>query len=266
MSQSKPENQGACESKETCSISKENANQFSDIKKVIAVLSGKGGVGKSLVTSLLASSMRREGLNIGILDADITGPSIPKMFGIDKKGEVGEYGIIPEKSQKGIKIVSINMFLEKQDSPVIWRGPILSNTVKQFWTDTVWGELDYLFIDMPPGTGDVPLTVFQLIPLDGIVIVTSPQDLVNLIVRKSYNMAKEMNIPVIGIVENMSYIQCPDCNKTIDVFGKSRTEEIAQDFGINLIARLPIDPKIAALADIGKIEDYDKRYFRDLSI
>lgn len=236
-------------------------HDLNEIKKTVAVLSGKGGVGKSLVTSLLAVVMNRKGKNVGILDADITGPSIPKMFGRDDyKAETSELGIYPVRTHNDIKIMSINLLLEKNDTPVIWRGPLLSGAVKQFWTDVIWGNLDYLLFDMPPGTGDVPLTVFQSVPLDGIIIVTSPQDLVSLIVKKAYNMAKAMNIPILGIVENMSYAVCPECGKKINIFGESKAEEVAEDMGIPFLGRLPVDPELAALCDMGEIEKFDKDY------
>lgn len=238
----------------------EKTHELNSIKKVIGVVSGKGGVGKSLVTSTLAVLMRRKGYKVGILDADITGPSIPKMFGITKKAEGSEFGIYPERTHNSINVMSVNLLLEKDDSPVIWRGPIISGTVKQFWTDVIWGEVDYLFLDMPPGTGDVPLTVFQSIPLDGIVIVTSPQDLVALIVKKAYNMAKSMNIPVLGIIENMSWLKCPDCGKEINLFGESKIEEIGANLGLNVLGKMPIDPAIAELCDNGEIEKLDHSY------
>ncbi|RCX17907.1 Mrp family chromosome partitioning ATPase [Anaerobacterium chartisolvens] len=238
----------------------EKTHELNRIKKVIGIVSGKGGVGKSLVTSTLAVLMRRKGYNVGVLDADITGPSIPKMFGITKKAEGSEFGIYPEKTHNNIHVMSVNLLLEKDDSPVIWRGPIISGTVKQFWTDVIWGDIDYLFLDMPPGTGDVPLTVFQSIPLNGIVIVTSPQDLVSLIVRKAYNMAKSMNIPVLGIVENMSWLRCPDCGKDIRMFGESKIEEIASGLGIPVLGKMPIDPSIAELCDKGDIEKLNHSY------
>ncbi len=238
----------------------EKTHELNRIKKVIGVVSGKGGVGKSLVTSTLAVLMRRKGYKVGVLDADITGPSIPKMFGITKKAEGCEFGIYPEKTHNSINIMSVNLLLEKDDTPVIWRGPIISGTVKQFWTDVIWGDIDYLFLDMPPGTGDVPLTVFQSIPLDGIVIVTSPQDLVALRVRKAYNMAKSMNIPVLGIVENMSWLRCPDCGKDIQLFGQSKIEEIASGLGVPVLGKMPIDPSVAELCDKGDIEKLDHSY------
>lgn len=236
-------------------------HELNDIKKTIAVLSGKGGVGKSLVTSLLAVLLRRKGYKTGVLDADITGPSIPKMFGGDDyRAETGEFGIYPARTHNDIKIMSINLLLEEKDAPVIWRGPLISGAVKQFWTDVIWGDLDYLFFDMPPGTGDVPLTVFQSVPLDGVIIVTSPQDLVSLIVKKSYNMAKKMNVPILGIVENMSYVICPDCSKRIELFGENKTEEVAESMGIPFLGRLPLDPYIALLCDKGEIEKFDRNY------
>lgn len=224
------------------------------IKKVIGVISGKGGVGKSLVTSMLAVNAKRKNYNVGVLDADITGPSIPKMFGINKKAIGNKEGIYPELTAGGIKIMSVNLLLENDDSPVIWRGPLISNVVKQFWSDVIWGDIDYLFLDMPPGTGDVPLTVFQSIPLDGIIVVASPQDLVHLIVRKAYNMAVSMGIPVLGIIENMSYVKCPDCGKEIKLFGDSHIEEIASELDLEVLAKVGIDPLIAEACDKGEIE------------
>ena len=232
----------------------EPMNKASDVKHVIGIVSGKGGVGKSSVTSLLAVMTRRLGFNTAILDADITGPSIPKMFAL--KGEVTgcEDGIIPLTTTTGIDAISINMLLNDESAPVIWRGSLIAGTVKQFWTDVVWGDVDYMYVDMPPGTGDVPLTVMQSLPLDGIVIVTTPSDLVSMIVSKAVNMAKMMNVPIIGIVENYSYLKCPCCNEKIEVFGKTHVDEIAEKYGIPVIARLPIDPKISALCDAGTIE------------
>lgn len=249
---------GECGSKPQSFI--EKTNEMNSINKVIGVISGKGGVGKSLVTSTLAVLMRRKGYSVGILDADITGPSIPKMFGITKKAEGSEFGIFPERTHNNINIMSVNLLLEKDDSPVIWRGPIISGTVKQFWTDVIWGDVDYLFLDMPPGTGDVPLTVFQSIPLDGVVIVTSPQDLVSLIVRKAYNMAKSMNIPVLGIVENMSWLKCPDCGRDIKLFGESKIEEVASKLGVKVLGKMPVDSSIAELCDQGQIEKLSHSY------
>lgn len=239
----------------------EKTNELNSIKKVISVVSGKGGVGKSLVTSMTAVMLRRKGYRVGVMDADITGPSIPKMFGAEEaKPDSTEMGLFPVATHNDIKLMSINLLLDKTDSPVIWRGPLIAGTVKQFWTDVIWGDLDYLLIDMPPGTGDVPLTVFQSIPLDGIIIVTSPQDLVSLIVRKAYNMAKSMNIPVLGLVENMSYAVCPKCGDRINVFGESKAEKVALELGIPLLGKVPIDPELAALCDKGEIEMINKNY------
>ncbi len=227
---------------------------FSNVKKVIGVVSGKGGVGKSLVTSLLASAMQSRGSQTAILDADVTGPSIPKSFGITKRAEADETGLLPQESKTGIKIMSVNLLLETEDSPVVWRGPVISGVIQQFWKDVAWGDVDYMFVDMPPGTGDVSLTVFQNLPVDGIIIVTTPQDLVTMIVKKAFNMAKLMNIPVLGIVENMSYAVCPDCGKQINIFGESRVEEVAKELGVPVLARIPVDPKNAALVDKGAVE------------
>jgi Mrp family chromosome partitioning ATPase len=238
----------------------EKTNELNSIKKVIGVVSGKGGVGKSLVTAMLSILMSRKGYRTGILDADITGPSIPKMFGITQKAQASELGIFPERTHNDIRIMSINLLLEQDDAPVIWRGPLLATTVKQFWTDVIWGDLDFLFIDMPPGTGDVPLTVFQSIPLDGIVIVTSPQELVSMIVKKAYNMAKQMHIPVLGAVENMSYVKCPDCDKEIKLFGESNLEQTAKDLGLDVLGRVPVDPVMAQLADKGEFERFSNDY------
>lgn len=236
-------------------------HELNNIKKTIAVLSGKGGVGKSLVTSLLAVMMKSKGCGAGVLDADITGPSIPKMFGVDgMRAESGPNGINPVETAGGIRIMSMNLLIDKSDTPVIWRGPLVSGAVKQFWTDVIWGELDYLFLDLPPGTGDVPLTVFQSIPLDGIIIVTSPQDLVSLIVSKACNMAARMNIPVIGMIENFSYITCPDCGKEIELFGKSSSQKVADKMGIKLLGKLPVDTQLSLLSDSGEIEKFDKDY------
>lgn len=221
------------------------ANPHSRIKHVIAVVSGKGGVGKSMVTGLLARLMREQGFSAGIMDADITGPSIPKMYGIHKQAAGNEEGILPCEALDGTKIMSVNLLLENESDPVIWRGPVIAGVVTQFWTDVIWGELDYLFVDMPPGTGDVPLTVFQSLPVDGVVIVTSPQDLVQMIVKKAYNMACQMNIPVAGIVENYSYLVCPDCGKKIPVFGESHIDEIAKELGIPVLGKMPIDAALA---------------------
>lgn len=235
----------------------EKPHELSQIKKVIGIVSGKGGVGKSLVTSMLAVLMRRKGYTSAILDADITGPSIPKMFGIREKAEGSEMGIFAVKSKTGIEIMSINLLLENDTDPVVWRGPILAGTVKQFWTDVIWGDVDYMFIDMPPGTGDVPLTVFQSIPVDGLIIVTSPQEMVSMIVSKAVNMAKMMNIPILGVIENMAYFKCPGCDKEYKIFGESHIEQIAEKHHIDVLAKIPINPKFAAACDAGLIELFD---------
>jgi Mrp family chromosome partitioning ATPase len=230
-------------------------NSLSKVKKVYGIVSGKGGVGKSLVTSTLAVNARRRGYETAVLDADITGPSIPKAFGLKEMAEaMDENNILPVVTKTGIKVMSINLLLEDVTSPVVWRGPVLAGTVKQFWSDVVWGDVDFMFVDMPPGTGDVPLTVFQSLPLDGIIIVTSPQDLVSMIVEKAVKMANMMNIPIVGIVENYSYLECPDCGKKISVFGESKIEEIAKEYGIDVLAKLPISPEYASKCDEGKIE------------
>ena len=236
---------------------KVNAHPLSNIKKVIAVVSGKGGVGKSLVTSLLAVNMNRAGKHSAILDADITGPSIPKLFGIHEKALGNEDGILPCKSKTGIDVMSINLLLENDTDPVVWRGPVIAGRVKQFYTDVIWRDVDFMFVDMPPGTGDVPLTVFQSLPIAGIVVVTSPQDLVSMIVEKAVNMARMMNIPVLGIVENMSYYECPHCGERSEIFGRSHIDETARRFNIPAAARLPINPKLAAASDAGLIEIYE---------
>lgn len=232
----------------------------SHIKHVIGVVSGKGGVGKSIVTSMLATVMQRRDYKCAILDADVTGPSIPKSFGTSGDIMSTGDGLIPLETKTGIKMISVNLLLDDETRPVVWRGPVIAGTVKQFWTDVVWGDVDYMFIDMPPGTGDVPLTVFQSIKLDGIVIVTTPQDLVSMIVGKAVNMAGLMNIPVIGLIENMSYVKCPDCGREIYVFGKSKAEEVAAKYGIPLIARMPIDEKLSSLIDHGVIELMENDY------
>ncbi len=233
---------------------------FSDIKKVIAVVSGKGGVGKSLVTSLLACGMQTNGFATAVLDADVTGPSIPKSFGLHDKADADETGLLPAETKTGIKVMSVNLLLEKEDAPVVWRGPVISGVIQQFWKDVAWGAVDFMFVDMPPGTGDVPLTVFQSLPVDGIIIVTTPQELVNLIVKKSYNMAKLVNVPVLGIVENMSYVECPDCGKQFSVFGESHIDEIAKELGVPVLARIPINPETAALVDKGAVELANDKY------
>ncbi|MBC5736822.1 Mrp/NBP35 family ATP-binding protein [Lawsonibacter faecis] len=236
------------------------ANALSDIKKVIAVVSGKGGVGKSLVTSSLAVAMRRMGKRVGILDADITGPSIPTAFNLHERATGTDAGINPSVSETGIEVMSLNLLVERETDPVVWRGPVIAGTVKQFWTDVVWGDLDYLFVDMPPGTGDVPLTVFQSLPVDGIIVVTSPQDLVSMIVTKAVKMAELMDIPVLGLVENYSYFKCPDCGKAHAIFGESHIDEVAHDLGLKVLARLPIDPNVAAACDNGAIEKFEPNY------
>ena len=229
-------------------------NPKSNVKKVIAVVSGKGGVGKSTVTSMLAVAAARAGKRVGVLDADITGPSAPTAFGVTECQGASEEGLYPALSRGGIQIMSINLLLDNPDDPVVWRGPVIAGAVKQFWTDVIWEDVDYLFVDMPPGTGDVPLTVFQSLPVDGIIIVTSPQDLVSMIVSKAVKMANMMHIPVLGFVENYAYLQCPDCGKRIEVFGKSHLDKVAEDFGLPVLARLPIDPAIAESYDNGLME------------
>lgn len=241
----------------------EPANPYSHVNKVIAVVSGKGGVGKSMVTASLARMMREQGFSIGIMDADITGPSIPKMYGIHESAKGSDAGMFPCEAKDGTRIMSVNLLLEHEEDPVIWRGPVIAGVVKQFWTDVMWGELDYLFIDMPPGTGDVPLTVFQSLPVDGVVIVTSPQDLVRMIVKKAYNMAEAMHIPVLGIVENYSYLKCPDCGKKISVFGESHIDEIAEELGVPVIGKMPIDPTLAEAVESEKFYESDNPYLAD---
>ena len=237
----------------------EPTGEYNNIKHVIGVVSGKGGVGKSMVTSMLAVLMQRKGYKVGILDADITGPSIPKTFGINSRAMQNEIGILPAETKTGIKLMSINLLLAEKEAPVLWRGPVIAGAVKQFWHDVVWGDLDYLFIDCPPGTGEVPLTVFQSIPLDGAVIVTSPQDLVSMIVKKAYNMADMMNIPVLGIVENMSYVVCPDCKKSFNIFG-SGSETVAEELNVPLLGKMPIDVSLAQMVDNGEFERFEGDY------
>ena len=259
MSQEKPQSCSEnCSSRDPKSLL-EPTGEFNNIKHVIGVVSGKGGVGKSMVTSMLAVLMSRMGYKVGILDADITGPSIPKTFGINSRAYQTEIGIMPAETKGGIKIMSINLLLPETDAPVIWRGPVIAGAVKQFWHDVVWGDLDFLFVDCPPGTGDVPLTVFQSLPLDGAVIVTSPQDLVSLIVKKAYNMADLMKIPVLGIVENMSYVVCPDCKKEFKIFGNG-SESIAKEIGVDLLGKMPIDVSLAELVDKGEFENFNAEY------
>ena len=229
-------------------------NLYSDIKHVIGIASGKGGVGKSMATATLANMLAAKGYRVGILDADITGPSIPKMYGLHGPAQADDQGIYPMLTDNDIKVISINLLMPDEEAPVIWRGPVVANMVKQFWSEVIWGELDFLLVDMPPGTGDVPLTVFQSLPLDGVVIVSSPQDLVRMIVKKAYNMAMTMNIPVLGLVENYSYLKCPDCGKEIKVFGESHIDEIAEELGVSVLGKMPIDPVLADLADKGEFE------------
>jgi Mrp family chromosome partitioning ATPase len=261
---------GSCS--ENCASRQENPADFlekphsmSSIKKVIGVVSGKGGVGKSLVTAMSAVTVNRRGYAAGILDADITGPSIPKLFGIHEKAMSNEWGLLPAKSKTGIDVMSVNLLLENETDPVIWRGPIIAGVVKQFWTDVIWSDVDYLFVDMPPGTGDVPLTVFQSLPVDGILVVTSPQELVSMIVSKAVSMAQKMDIPIIGIIENMSYLKCPDCGKEIHVFGESHVDEIAAEYGLPVLAKLPIDPQLASNCDKGLIELFEGDYLESVA-
>ena len=238
-------------------------NVYTNVKHVIGVVSGKGGVGKSMVTASLANQLAGKGYRVGILDADITGPSIPKMSGLTKPAEASEEGILPELTENDIKIMSLNLLIPDPEQAVIWRGPVIANMVKQFWSDVIWGELDYLLVDMPPGTGDVPLTVFQSLPVEGIVVVTSPQELVQMIVKKAYNMAKTMNIPILSLVENYSYLKCPDCGKEIRVFGESHIEEIAEELNLAVGGKMPIDPVLAAAADAGKFADMINPYVEE---
>lgn len=240
-------------------------NEKSSVKKVIGVVSGKGGVGKSLVTAMLAVNMANRGYHAAVLDADITGPSIPKAFGIQGRVEADEDGIIPARTVKGIDIMSTNLILENDTDPVVWRGPVIAGAVEQFWTECLWEDVDYMFVDMPPGTGDVPLTVFQSLPLKGIIVVTSPQELVSVIVEKAVKMAEMMNIPVLGIVENMSYYECPDCHSRHSIFGESHIEEVAARHNISAVAKLPVNPAIAAACDLGEIEALDAPWLSELS-
>ncbi|MBR3460078.1 MAG: Mrp/NBP35 family ATP-binding protein [Clostridia bacterium] len=244
----------------------EKPHQMSSIKKVIAVVSGKGGVGKSLVTALMATIMQRAGFKTAVLDADITGPSIPKIFGVNgQSAEADGFGVYPVRSKTGIDLMSINLLLENPSDPVVWRGPVIAGTVKQFWTEVIWENEDIMFIDMPPGTGDVPLTVFQSIPVDGIIVVTSPQELVSMIVEKAVKMAGMMNIPVLGIVENMSYFECPDCHKQHKIYGESHVDDIAKEYGIANVAKLPINSKLAAASDAGLIELFEGNWLDKLA-
>ncbi len=251
-----------CSSRDPKSFLKK-PHAMSDIKRVIAVVSGKGGVGKSMTSAMLASASHNKGYVTALMDADITGPSIPKMFGIHGRAMGNEAGILPVLSKDGIQVMSMNVLLDKEDEPVVWRGSLISGTVLQFWTDVIWQGVDYMFIDMPPGTGDVPLTIFQSIPLDGIIIVTTPQDLVGMIVKKAVNMAAMMNVPILGIVENMSYIVCPDCGRKISVFGESKVDAIALENGISNVAKVPIDHSLTAAADEGKLEELKNNYLAE---
>ena len=251
-----------CSSREKKSLIKK-PHEFSDIKKVIAVVSGKGGVGKSMTCALLAAASQNKGKVTAVMDADITGPSIPRMFGVTERASGSENGIIPVVTDGGIQLISMNVLLENEAEPVVWRGSLISGTVMQFWTDVIWTGVDYMFIDMPPGTGDVPLTVFQSIPLDGIVIVTTPQDLVGMIVKKAVNMAHMMNIPILGVVENMSYIECPDCGRKLHVFGESGVDAFALENGIPAVAKLPIDRELTKAADGGTLESFENNYLSD---
>ncbi len=254
-----------CAERTTPQDLREKPHELSKIKKVIAVVSGKGGVGKSMVTSLLSVSMQRKGYKTAIMDADITGPSIPKAFGIKEKASGSEMGIFPVKSKTGIEIMSLNLLLENDTDPVVWRGPVIAGTVKQFWTDVIWNDVDFMFVDMPPGTGDVPLTVFQSVPVDAIIIVTSPQELVGMIVAKAVKMARMMNIPILALVENMSYVECPDCSKKIKIFGESDISKTAAEYQIENYAALPINPKLAAACDKGTIELFDGAWLDELT-
>lgn len=235
-------------------------HELSKIKKVIGVVSGKGGVGKSLTTAMLAVTAQRNGFKTAVLDADITGPSVPKMFGVSEKAMGTELGILPVSSKTGIRMMSMNLLLEDETEPVIWRGPVIAGAVLQFWTDVIWDEVDYMFVDMPPGTGDVPLSIYQSLPLDGIIVVTTPQELVSMIVKKAVVMAEKLNIPVLGIVENMSYVLCPDCGKKIEIFGKSHVEAFAEELGVKAVARIPFDAALTKCADNGLIELYEGDY------
>ena len=254
-----------CSSAQTPESFLVDQNEFSNVKHVIGVVSGKGGVGKSLVTSLLAANMQKQGYRTAVLDADVTGPSIPKAFGITNKATGSAAGIIPELSKTGIEVMSVNLLLQDETEPVVWRGPVIAGTVKQFWQDVVWNDVDYMFVDMPPGTGDVPLTVFQSLPVDGIVVVTSPQELVGMIVEKAVKLAGMMNIPVLGLVENMSGFKCPDCGKVHNIFGESHIDEIAEKYGIPVTAKIPMDPTVAAKCDAGDIEYCEENWLEPVT-
>ena len=256
------------ESCEGCASANKNAkdsfavdlNVYSEIKHVVGIVSGKGGVGKSMATASLANLLASRGYRVGILDADITGPSIPRMYGLEGLAEMSEEGILPRITDNDIKVMSVNLLMPDPEAPVIWRGPVIAGVVKQFWSDVIWGELDYLLVDMPPGTGDVPLTVFQSLPVNGIMIVTSPQDLVKMIVKKAYNMAKTMNIPVLGVIENYSYLKCPDCGKEIKVFGESHIDEVSDELGVIVAGKMPIDPALTELSDAGEFAKAENPY------
>lgn len=254
-----------CASRQNPQDFHEPPHQLSSIKKVIGVVSGKGGVGKSMTSALLAVEMRRRGYRVGVLDADITGPSVPTAFGIHEHAVGSELGIYPAVSKGGVALMSLNLLTENETDPVIWRGPVIAGTVKQFWTDVIWGDVDYMFVDMPPGTGDVPLTVFQSLPVDGVIVVTSPQDLVSMIVTKAVNMARMMSIPVLGLVENYSYFQCPDCGSRHAIFGESHLDQVAAELEIPVLARLPIDPSLAAAFDAGKLEQVEHNYLEEVA-
>jgi Mrp family chromosome partitioning ATPase len=252
-----------CSSRENTPIPKDPVNEHSTVKRVIAVVSGKGGVGKSFVTASLASATAKLGFKVGVLDADVTGPSIPKSFGLHQRVAGNDKGILPAVSKGGVKVMSLNLLTENETDPVVWRGPVIAGVVKQFWTDVYWGDIDYLFVDMPPGTGDVPLTVFQSLPVDGIIVVTSPQELVSMIVAKALNMANLMNVPVLGLIENYSYFQCPDCGKRHRIFGDGHIAEVAAEFHTPVLAQLPMDPAIAGAVDAGCVEAIEPNYLSD---
>ena len=246
-----------CASRQNPESFLEQPNAMSSIKKVIGVVSGKGGVGKSMVTAMLATLMRRKDYGVAVMDADITGPSIPKVFGLNERATANDFGILPVETKTGIQVMSLNLLLEDETTPVVWRGPVIAGTVKQFWTDVIWDDVDFMFVDMPPGTGDVPLTVFQSIPLDGIIVVASPQELVSMIVEKAVRMAESMNVPILGLVENMSYAICPDCGKKLEIFGKSHIEETAAKYDLPVLAKIPFTPAISGAADKGAIELFE---------
>ena len=261
-------NCSSCSSKEGCGEKKDmhlKQNEYSNIQKIYAIVSGKGGVGKSSVTAMLATATQSMGKQVAVLDADVTGPSIPKMFGIKGRAEADASGLLPKESGSGIRVMSVNLLLPDEASPVVWRGPVISGVIQQFFTDVAWGDVDYMFVDMPPGTGDVPLTVFQQLKVDGIIVVATPQDLVGLIVKKAINMANMMNIPIVGLVENMSYFECPDCGKKHSIFGESRIDEIAAEYNLPVLAKLPIDTRTPALADKGAIELCDTDAFIEIA-